>query len=224
MVGCSTAIAAMAGGRVSNVAFATEASANATDEILVVVFLRGGCDGLSVVAPFDDPTYVRSRGQIAIPGRGPNAALDLVTGNSTITSSMGLHPQAGPLKELYDARQLAIVHACGLDNDTRSHFEAMDFMERGTPGNSNTANGWITRHLDTSPVGGLLPTLAASSSLPASLLGDSNAAAMSNAGRFAISAPWRYLDGECHTVWSTHSRRFTTARRRSTLPASVPLM
>jgi uncharacterized protein (DUF1501 family) len=204
MVGCSTAIAAMAGGRVSNVAFATEASANATDEILVVVFLRGGCDGLSVVAPYDDPTYVRSRGQIAIPGKGPNAALDLVTGNSTITSSMGLHPHAGPLKELYDARKLAIVHACGLDNDTRSHFEAMDFMERGTPGNSNTANGWITRHLDTSPAGGLLPTLAASSSMPASLRGDSNAVAMSNAGRFAISAPWRYLDGEMpHSMVNT---------------------
>ncbi len=204
MVGCSAAIAAMAGGRVSNVAFATESAANTTDEIMVVVFLRGGCDGLSLVAPYDDPTYITSRGQLALPSTGANAVLDLNTGNSTMTSRMGLHPQAGPLKELFDARKLAIVHACGLDNDTRSHFEAMDFMERGTPGAGHTATGWITRHLDTSPGDGLLPTLAASTTLPDSLLGNSDAAAMNNASRFAISAPWRYLEGDMpHSMVNT---------------------
>lgn len=192
MVGCSTAIASMAGGRVGNLIFADEAAAAANTEIMVVVFLRGGCDGLSLVTPYDDPAYVSARGRIAVPGSGPNAALRLTPNNTTVRRGMGLHPKASALKELYDGGKLAIVHACGLDNDTRSHFEAMDFIERGTPGVKSTQTGWITRHLQTAHISTALPALAPGPSLPVSLLGDPNAVSMTNAKEFDLSAPWVY--------------------------------
>ncbi len=186
MVGCSTAIAAMAGGRIGELAFARDSfAASATDEIIVVVFLRGGCDGLSLVAPFQDGSYVTQRGFLAIPGTSSDA---LTTNNASYNTGFRLHPQAGPLKELYDARKLAIVHACGLNDDTRSHFDAMDYMERGTPGNKNTSTGWLTRHLQSAGVSGVLPTLAASSSTPASLLNHPEAVAMASANDFKFIA------------------------------------
>jgi uncharacterized protein (DUF1501 family) len=190
IAGCSTAIAAMAGGRIADLAFAGELGATAaSDEILITVFLRGGCDGLSLVAPYDDGNYVTRRGGLAIPG---SAALDINPQNTTVTSSFGLHPQAGPLRELYAAQKLAIVHACGLNDDTRSHFDAMDYIERGTPGNKNTSTGWLTRHLRCVNPTGALPTLAAGSATPASLLSDLNAISMTDGGSFALSSHWRY--------------------------------
>lgn len=183
----------MAGGRVGNMVFADEMQA-AGDELLVVVFLRGGCDGLSLVAPYDDPVYVEARGNIAIPTSGDQAAITLNPNNPTFTSSLGLHPSAGPLKELYDARKLAVVHACGLNDDTRSHFDAMDFMERGVPGNKHMATGWLARHLQSAQPTGLLPTLAAGAATPASLLGEEDAVAMTDARNFGLSTHWRYSD------------------------------
>lgn len=192
IVGCSTAIAAMAGGRIGNLTFASDSvAAAASDEMLITVFLRGGCDGLSLVAPYDDSTYVTRRGSLAIPAA---AALTINPQNPTVTSSIGLHPQAAPLRELYSSQKLAIVHACGLNDDTRSHFDAMDYMERGTPGNKNTPSGWLTRHLRCTGTSGTLPTLAASSSAPAALLGDLETVAMAESGGFELSTHWRYGD------------------------------
>lgn len=193
MVGCSSAIAAMADGRVANLFFddATVAAAAGNDEILVVVFLRGGCDGLSLVAPYDDAIYRAKRGELAL--QNP-ITLNVNNPGFNTTSNFGLHPLAAPLNGLYQAGKLAIVHACGLDDDTRSHFDAMDYMERGTPGNKGTSTGWLARHLaaittdDTS----LLPTVAASSNAPASLLGDPRAVAMNNPRSYSLSGHWRY--------------------------------
>src|SRR5262245_26114205 len=101
LVGCSAAIAGMAGGRVGNLVFAEQGGpglAAGNDEILVMVFLRGGCDGLSLVAPYDDSIYRQERGDLAV---------DLATvrqinpQNSSFTSSVGLHANAAPLQELY---------------------------------------------------------------------------------------------------------------------------
>jgi uncharacterized protein (DUF1501 family) len=141
--GCSAAIAALSGARLGSVALAAEEGA----EILVVVFLRGGCDVLNMLPPLgdaDQAMYQRARPRLHIPTSGPDAALRL-------TDGLGMHPSMTALHELYQAKKLAVVQAAGLSNDTRSHFDAMTFMELGTPASKSTTNGWITRHLQSSP-------------------------------------------------------------------------
>lgn len=191
LVGCSAAIASLAGGRVGQLVFADPLAPNAaaSDQMLLMVFLRGGCDGLSLVTPYDDADYLAKRGDLAVSG-----ALDINPQNPTFASNLGLHPGAAPLKELYDQGHLAIVHACGLDNNTRSHFDAMDYIERGTPDNKNMSSGWLARHLQCVQPDGTLPSLAAGSAAPTSLLGDSGAVAMNDAGSYSLSGSWFYTD------------------------------
>ncbi len=193
-MGCSTAIAAMAASKVSRLVFADPTQAAAGNEILLVVFLRGGCDGLSVLSPFDDPVYRQARGDLALPLAGANAPLLLDPKNASYgTSSFGLNGKMPHLKELYTAGNLALVHACGLNDDTRSHFDAMDYMERGTPGEKSTSSGWITRHLQSLSLGpGLLPVVSADSAAPASLLGFGPAVAMNRPSDFSLDTFWRY--------------------------------
>ncbi|MCC7206309.1 MAG: DUF1501 domain-containing protein [Anaerolineae bacterium] len=115
----------------------------APGDVLVAVFLRGGMDGLNVVVPYaEGGLYYDRRPTIAIPapGDGDDAALDL-------DGRFGLHPALRPLKDIYDAGTLAVIHAAGSPDPSRSHFDAMEFMERGTPGAKNTPTGWISRHL-----------------------------------------------------------------------------
>jgi uncharacterized protein (DUF1501 family) len=109
---------------------------------LVNIFLRGGMDGLSVVAPFaEGANYYDVRPTIAVPEPGrANGAIDL-------DGRFGLHPTLAPLKEIYDQQHLAIVHATGSIDPSRSHFDAMTFMEAGVPGNKTLNTGWIGRHL-----------------------------------------------------------------------------
>src|SRR4029077_13629745 len=96
----------------------------------------------SVVVPFGDTEYYRARPSIAIgrPNGGDDAAVDL-------DGFFGFNPRLVPLKPLWDARQLAIVHACGSPDSTRSHFDAQDYMETATPGVKSTADGWLNRYL-----------------------------------------------------------------------------
>jgi uncharacterized protein (DUF1501 family) len=194
LVGCSAAIAAMAAGKVGQLIFADPAHAGPSDEILVVVFLRGGCDGLSLLSPYDDGVYRQARGELALPLSGLNAPHRIDPRNASYnTSSFGLNGKMPHLRDLYNGGRLALVHACGLDDDTRSHFDAMDYMERGTPGDKTTGSGWITRHLQTSALGaGLIPVIAAGSEAPASLLNYNGAVAMSSPRNFGISTHWRY--------------------------------
>jgi uncharacterized protein (DUF1501 family) len=98
-------------------------------KVLVAIFQRGAVDGLSMVAPHGDPAYARSRSSIALapPRRGDTAtALDL-------DGYFALHPSLAPLKPLWESKTLAVVHACGSPDTTRSHFDAQDYMESGTP-------------------------------------------------------------------------------------------
>jgi uncharacterized protein (DUF1501 family) len=159
----------------------------------VHVFLRGGCDGLSLVAPYADEDYINNRPTLKLnaPGSSSNAAYDLPNPlNRDIL--FGLHPKAGALKELYDQQQLAIVHACGLTNGTRSHFDAMDYIERGTPESLNTTSGWLTRHLESINAAGYIPALAAAALPPTSLLASADAIAMNNVGDFKLYGHWKY--------------------------------
>ena len=112
-------------------------------DVLVCVFMRGAADGLNLVVPFGDKDYYSARPTLAIaePKTGKaNAAIDL-------NGFFGLHPGFAPFKEIYDAGALAVVHAVGSPDPTHSHFDAMDFMERGTPGDKAIPTGWIGRHL-----------------------------------------------------------------------------
>ena len=115
----------------------------APGDILICVFLRGGLDGLNAVVPYGDGAYyydARPTQAVPEPGAGQNAALDL-------DGYFGLHPALAPLKEIYDDGALAFVHATGSPDPTRSHFDAMQYMEHGTPGDKTTGTGWIGRHL-----------------------------------------------------------------------------
>ena len=111
-------------------------------KVLVAIFQRGAVDGLNVVAPFGEERYYELRPSIAIarPDGSPNGAVDL-------DGFFGLHPALSPLKPLYDARHLAIVEAVGSPDPTRSHFDAQDYMESGTPGLKATVDGWLNRAL-----------------------------------------------------------------------------
>ena len=117
-------------------------------KILVVVFQRGGMDGLNVVVPFKDRAYYALRPSIAVaePASGDERALDL-------DGFYGLHPALAPLKNIYDQGRLAIIHAAGSPDNTRSHFDAQDYMELGTPGTKSTREGWLNRALNNNPLG-----------------------------------------------------------------------
>ncbi len=158
IVACSAA--AFIGSRISQAVFASSAAAEDQGDVLVTVFLRGGWDVMNVVPPIDGADrgwYEAARPSLKMPNQGTGAALRL-------TDQFGLHPGMTRLYELYQAQKLAIVHAVGLNVDTRSHFEAQQFIETATPGIKNTGTGWVGRHLQSvaGPLnGGLLPVVAA---------------------------------------------------------------
>jgi uncharacterized protein (DUF1501 family) len=109
---------------------------------LIAIFQRGAVDGLSVVVPFGDADYFRGRPGIAIPRPGGDDATAL-----DLDGFFGFHPRLRTLKPLWDRRELAVVHACGSPDATRSHFDAQDYMESGTPGVKTTPDGWLNRYL-----------------------------------------------------------------------------
>ena len=110
-------------------------------KLLIAIFQRGAVDGLNMVVPYGEADYYRLRRTIAIPRPGSaNGAIDL-------DGFFGLHPGLAPLKPFWDNRSLAIVHACGSPDATRSHFDAQDYMETATPGVKSTRDGWLNRYL-----------------------------------------------------------------------------
>lgn len=112
---------------------------------LVVIFLRGAVDGLNVVVPYGDPAYYDGRPTIALPrGGNDGAVLDL-------DGHFGLNPALGSLMPQWRDGTLAFVHACGSPDPTRSHFDAQDYMESGTPGVKSTPDGWLNRTLAAMP-------------------------------------------------------------------------
>ncbi|MGO8671657.1 MAG: DUF1501 domain-containing protein [Capsulimonadaceae bacterium] len=120
------------------------------DRVLVTIFLRGGADGLSLVAPYCEDRYYALRPTIGIaaPGDGRASASDRLI---DLDGFYGLHPALAPLLPLYRAGQLAFIHACGSGDETRSHFEAMATMERGLDREDGPASGWLARHLESAP-------------------------------------------------------------------------
>jgi uncharacterized protein (DUF1501 family) len=151
-------------------------------KIMVAIFQRGAVDGLNMVVPFGEQRYYDLRPSIAIPKPDgtANSAVDL-------DGFFGLHPSLAPLKPLYDAQHLAIVDAVGSPDPTRSHFDAQDYMESGTPGRKATSDGWLNRAL-VKATGPVSPVRAISlgSNLPRTLRGRNDAVAMNNLNDFQV--------------------------------------
>lgn len=158
-------------------------SATRRRKTLVVVLQRGACDGLNTVIPYGDGSYRSLRPTIAIPAPngGKDAALDL-------DGFFGLHPSLEPLVPLWKDGRLAAVHAVGSPDNTRSHFDAQDFMESGTPGRKATEDGWMNRSLVASPRPDATPfrAVAMTPTLPRILTGHAAAVSMANIRDFAI--------------------------------------
>jgi uncharacterized protein (DUF1501 family) len=153
-------------------------------KVLVTIFQRGAADGLNVVVPFGDPRYFELRPTIRIPkpssAEPADAAIDL-------NGFFGLHPSLAPLKPVYDAGSLAIVHATGSPDPTRSHFDAQDYMEAGTPGRKSTGDGWLNRALAIDPAAASpLRAVSLGPSLPRTLRGRNPAVAVNNIGDFQV--------------------------------------
>jgi uncharacterized protein (DUF1501 family) len=164
-------------------AYATGATARA--KRLIAIFQRGAVDGLSVVVPFGDPEYYRARPSIAIPrpGSGDSGAIDL-------DGFFGFNPRLLPLEPLWDARQLAIIDACGSPDNTRSHFDAQDYMETATPGIKSTPDGWLNRYLQARHVDQATPfrAVALTQQMPRTLQGRAPALAVNQLAQFGIRA------------------------------------
>jgi uncharacterized protein (DUF1501 family) len=152
---------------------------------LIAIFQRGAVDGLSVVVPFGEQDYYRARPSIAIPqpGTADGSAIDL-------DGFFGFNPRLQPLKPFWDARQLAVVHACGSPDSTRSHFDAQDYMESATPGVKTTGDGWLNRYLQArrSEADAAFRAVSLTQQLPRALQGVAPAVAMSQIGQFGIRA------------------------------------
>jgi uncharacterized protein (DUF1501 family) len=164
--------------------FLTRAAFGATDSSLankrlVVVFQRGAADGLNIVVPHAEAAYYAMRPSINIPRQ---QVLDL-------NGFFGLHPSLSSLRPLWEQKHLAIVHAAGSPDETRSHFDAQDYMESGTPGVKSTQDGWLNRTLQTEHNTTDTPfrAVALGTSLPRILGGHAPAVAVSNVNGFGIA-------------------------------------
>jgi uncharacterized protein (DUF1501 family) len=162
-------------------------TAAAPNRRLVVIFQRGAADGLNIVVPYKEKNYYDLRPSIAIP---QNQVLDL-------DGFFGLHPSLASFKPLYDQGHLAIVHATGSPDTTRSHFDAQDYMESGTPGVKSTQDGWLNRALQaedlrhrcagTCEQHTAFRAVALGPDVPRTLAGKIRAIALSNVNGFTVA-------------------------------------
>jgi len=162
----SALLAGLSGVKISRANSLTSTS----QPIVIDLFMRGGMDGLNLVPPYSNPDrneYEILRPDLQVPLSGSNQVLDL-------GEAFGFHPAATGFRDLYVAGDLAIIHGTGLPKSlvTRSHFDATKLTELGTPNNTLTPDGWLTRHLNSSPqITGaeVIPVLVSSGSKPLSL-------------------------------------------------------
>jgi len=228
----STGIALVAGGFLPRV-FVRMASASETrtsQRVLVVVFQRGAVDGLNVLVPYGESAYYAARPTIAVPrpGSSGSPALDL-------DGFFGLHPSLEALVPYFRDRSAAFVHAVGSPDATRSHFDAQDFMESGTPGTRTTRDGFLARALAGAPEAKPSPlrAVAISPAMPRILAGSSGTVAMRSLDEFglrggadrektATTFEAMYDDAVAGTLRSTARESFDALRAvRSTDPSRL---
>ena len=163
--------------------------ANATGgrrKVLIAIFQRGAVDGLNMVVPFGESNYYNARPSIAIPKPetgNAESAIDL-------DGFFGLHPSMRSFKPLWDSQRLAIIHASGSPDNSRSHFDAQDYMESATPGVKSTADGWLNRYLQAKkdPKPSSFRAVSLTRNMPRVLMGRAPSIAMANLNEFAIRA------------------------------------
>jgi len=157
---------------------------SARRKTLIAIFQRGAVDGLNMVVPFGEFNYYDLRPSIAVPKPGAtDGAIDL-------DGFFGLHPSLGTFKSLFDSKRLAIIHASGSPDNTRSHFDAQDYMESGTPGVKSTSDGWLNRYLQNKKESerSLFRAVSMTQTTPRVLQGRAPTISMSNLSDFAIRA------------------------------------
>ena len=202
LCGCSAAVAALAGSRFNSLAFGMP---GAQTDTLIVVFLRGGMDGLSLLPPIsgsDRGHYEAARPGLAVPTSGPDRALPF-------DAQFGVHPSAAPLRTLYQDGGLAVVQAAGMAEVNRSHFDAMNVIEIGVGSQPNGTSGWLARHLASSPTlpsGAEMPSLSIGDLQPVSLLSSYETVNVADPNSFNINfGPWNWIDEQkiaLQTMWN----------------------
>src|SRR5712691_4711912 len=153
---------------------------------LIAIFQRGAVDGLNMVVPYGERAYYDLRPSIAIPKPESGNAESAIN----LDGFFGLHPSLAPFKPLWDSKRLAIVHAAGSPDNTRSHFDAQDYMESATPGVKSTADGWLNRLLQSKsdPEKSLFRAVSLTQNMPRAMQGKAPALAISNLADFSIRA------------------------------------
>ncbi len=178
-------MALVAGALLPRVFVRMAAASTPSKRVLVAIFQRGAVDGLNLVVPYGEKSYYDARPTIAVPrpGSDEGAALDL-------DGFFGLHPSLAPVLPYFRDRSAAFVHAVGSPDSTRSHFDAQDFMESGTPGVKSTADGFLSRAIAARRADKPSPlrAVAFSPSLPRIFAGPAGAVAMTNIAQFGIRA------------------------------------
>ncbi|HVF35800.1 MAG TPA: DUF1501 domain-containing protein [Candidatus Saccharimonadia bacterium] len=161
-------------------AFAQDSAVARSSDTLIVIYLRGGMDGLNAVAPYADANYYRLRPTVNVPRPGTaGGALDL-------DGFFGLHPSLAPIEPLYQSGRLAVVQAAGFRQASRSHFECQDRMERATLDLTLVSSGWLNRHLETVGIGETFQAVGMGRSVQASLRGAAPVIGLSTIGEFTI--------------------------------------
>jgi len=153
---------------------------------LIAIFQRGAVDGLNMVVPFGESNYYSVRPSIAIPKPDAGNAESAIN----LDGFFGLHPSMSAFKPLWDSKRLAIVHASGSPDNTRSHFDAQDYMESATPGVKSTHDGWLNRYLQNKEDAdrSLFRAVALAKTMPRVLQGQAPALAMTSLAEFTIRA------------------------------------
>lgn len=173
-------------------------------KILITIFQRGAVDGLNMVVPYGDSEYYNLRRTIAI--QKPNAA----DGAVNLDGFFGLHPSLKPFEAMWNNKQLAVVHSAGSPDNTRSHFDAQDYMEAGTPGDKGTRDGWLSRVLQTSAGknDSAFRAVSMTQQTPRSLMGRYPTISMTNLADFSIKAGvyTKSVQGGFESVYEQNSK------------------
>jgi uncharacterized protein (DUF1501 family) len=181
-------------------------------DALIVLFLRGGADGLNIVVPHGDEHYYRLRPTLGL-ARPNDRASDPKARALDLNGFYGLHPALAPLLPFYKAGQLAVVHAIGSGDQTRSHFEAMATMERGLAGDTGASSGWLARHLNATAAEGDSPlrAVAVNDTMPESLRGATAATALTSLSDYRLVGPSATPTGADNKIHHLHSTGRTDA-------------
>ncbi|MCX6382113.1 MAG: DUF1501 domain-containing protein [Armatimonadetes bacterium] len=174
----------------ANVTLGTKETAHNTKDALVILFLRGGADGLNMVAPYGDDNYYRLRPTLAL-ARPNDKAASAASRALDLDGFFGLHPALAPLHSLYKEGKFTAVHGVGSDDRTRSHFEAMATMERGLGRQAGLASGWLARHLQLTAGAFELPlrAVAFADTLPDTMRGATTAVTLTSLTDYRLVAP-----------------------------------